>query len=303
VEGIWGSEDIRVATPLNNLAGVYADLGRLREAIAFTARVVVITEKVLGPEHPDLANSLSNLGELYRRERRFSEAEPLLRRALAISEKVFGPAHPAVATMLNNLAELQQDEGHYLEAEDLLTRTASIYEKALGADDPRVGLTFNNLAALHFAQCHWNLAESFWQKSTDIIIRRSKNSRVVRTARSNGGPSEPGRLGFEFRNLVKASYRSAQGNSAEINKTSARLFVTAQWSLGSEAAESLAKMAARGARGTRGFLPWFGSSKISPRLGGGGMTRAPLLSRWRRVSATLRPKLPTWIVWRQSTRT
>ena len=67
--------------------------------------------------------------------------------------------------------------------------------------------------------------------------------------RSNGGPSETGRLAFEFRNLVKASYRARQGNSAEIDRTAARLFETAQWALGTEAASSLAKMAARGAKG------------------------------------------------------
>jgi CHAT domain-containing protein/tetratricopeptide (TPR) repeat protein len=249
LEGIWGSEDIRIATPLNNLAAVYADRGRLGEAVACTARVVAITEKALGPEHPDLANSLSNLAELYRRERRFGEAEPVLRRALAINEKLYGPAHPAVATMFNNLAALNQDEGRYVEAEDMLSRTALIYAKAFGEDDPKVGRTFNNLAALHFAQGHWKRAESFWEKSTGIIIRHSKMGRGARAARSNGSPSEPGRLAFEFRNLVKASYRAAQGNSAEIDNAAARLFETAQWSLGTEAAESLAKMAARGANG------------------------------------------------------
>jgi CHAT domain-containing protein/tetratricopeptide (TPR) repeat protein len=249
LERIWGSDNIRIATPLNNLAAVYADQGRLQEAIASTARVVAITEKALGPDHPDLANSLSNLAELYRREQRFGEAEPLLRRSLAINEKLFGAGHPAVATMLNNLAELNQDQGRYAEAETLLTRTASIYEKAFGADNAQLGRTFNNLAALHFAQSHWRLAESFWQKSTDIIIRRAKIARGARAARSNGAPREPGRLGFEFRSLVKASYRSVQGNPAEIPQAAARLFRTAQWSLGTEAAASLAKMAARGATG------------------------------------------------------
>jgi CHAT domain-containing protein/tetratricopeptide (TPR) repeat protein len=253
LERIWGTEDVKIATALNNVAAVYADQGRVDEAIAYSTRVAAITEKALGPEHPDLAINLSNLAELYRRERRFSEAESFLRRALAINEKIFGAAHPLVATMLNNLAVLNQDEGRYVEAEALLTRTATIYANAFGSDDSRVGQTFNNLAGLYFAQGNWRLAESFWQKSTDNIIHRARVTRGTRMARASGGPSEAGRLAFEFRNLVKAGYRVAQGNPSQMHRTAVRLFETAQWSLGTEAAASLAKMAVRGAKDDPGL--------------------------------------------------
>ena len=56
-------------------------------------------------------------------------------------------------------------------------------------------------------------------------------------------------MNWQFRDLVKAVYRLAPEGSALDAITSREMFQTAQWALGSEAAQSLAQMAARGATG------------------------------------------------------
>ena len=53
------------ATSLNNLAGLYASMGGLREAEPFYQQALAITRKVLGEQHPDYAQSLDNLAGLY----------------------------------------------------------------------------------------------------------------------------------------------------------------------------------------------------------------------------------------------
>ena len=56
-------------------------------------------------------------------------------------------------------------------------------------------------------------------------------------------------MNWQFRDLVKTVYRLAPEGSALDAITSREMFQTAQWALGSEAAQSLAQMAARGATG------------------------------------------------------
>jgi tetratricopeptide (TPR) repeat protein len=119
----FGEQDPRLATSLNNLAGLYYFQGRYGETEPLFKRALAIYEKALGPEHPQVAESLNNLAVLYYGQGRYGEAEPLYKRALAIYEKALGPEHPHVATSLNNLAGLYYFQGRYGEAEPLYKGT------------------------------------------------------------------------------------------------------------------------------------------------------------------------------------
>jgi tetratricopeptide (TPR) repeat protein len=111
-------------------------------------RVLAITEKNLGPDHPIVAACLNNLAQLLQDTNRLVEAEPLMRRALAIDEKYFGPDDPVVSRGLNNLALLLQTTNRLDEAEPLLRRALAISEKSLGSDHREVAINLNNLAQL-----------------------------------------------------------------------------------------------------------------------------------------------------------
>jgi tetratricopeptide (TPR) repeat protein len=58
-------EDPKVATSLNNLAGVYHNQGQYAKAEPLCRRALVIREKTLGPQHPRVATSLCCLAALY----------------------------------------------------------------------------------------------------------------------------------------------------------------------------------------------------------------------------------------------
>ena len=83
-----------MAISLNNLAGLYLDMGRYAEAEPLVRRSLEIGEKQLGRDHPDVAISLHNLAGLYRDMGRYAEAEPLYRRSLEIMEKQLGATTP-----------------------------------------------------------------------------------------------------------------------------------------------------------------------------------------------------------------
>ena len=63
-EKALGPDHPDTATPLNNLAGLYQDTGRLAEAEPLYRRAVAILEKLLPIVHPNLAAARPNLATL-----------------------------------------------------------------------------------------------------------------------------------------------------------------------------------------------------------------------------------------------
>jgi tetratricopeptide (TPR) repeat protein len=77
----FGPEDPRLATSLNNLAGLYRAQGKLQEALPLYQRALAIREKALGPNHPNVVSVLTNYAATLRRLGRHTEAEALVKRA------------------------------------------------------------------------------------------------------------------------------------------------------------------------------------------------------------------------------
>ena len=122
--------------------------------------MLVINEKVLGPDHPETAASLNGLALIYDSQGLYAKAEPLYQRALVISEKVLGPDHIHTSTYQNNLASLYYMQGLYDKAEPLYQSALRIGQKVLGPEHPETATTLNNLASLYIAQGLYAKAES-----------------------------------------------------------------------------------------------------------------------------------------------
>jgi tetratricopeptide (TPR) repeat protein len=109
------------------------------------ARVLRLSEKRLGADHPHTLQSKNNLAELYREQKKYDRAEPLYLEVLRLSEKRLGADHPHTLQSKNNLAGLywrmrKLDRSVPL-FEDLLRRR----EKLLGADHPETLAALANL--------------------------------------------------------------------------------------------------------------------------------------------------------------
>jgi len=166
-EKVLGKEHLFVATSLNRLGLLYADMGNYSQAEPLYQRSLAIREKVLGKEHLLVAQSLNNLAELYRAMGNYSQAEPLYQRSLAILEKVPGKEYP-YAISLNNLALLYQAMGNYSQAELLFQRSLAIREKVLGKEHLAVATSLNNLALLYRDMGNYSQAETLLQRSLAI---------------------------------------------------------------------------------------------------------------------------------------
>ncbi len=86
----WVTDHPYVATPLNNLAGLYYSQGKYDKAETMYWRALEIYEKSLGKDHPYVATSLNNLALLYYAQGKYTEAEPMYWRALEILGKIAG---------------------------------------------------------------------------------------------------------------------------------------------------------------------------------------------------------------------
>jgi tetratricopeptide (TPR) repeat protein len=78
---------IEQAEILNQQATKLFKEGRYAEAISIAEKVLAITEKALGPEHPFVAQTLNNLAALYKALGDYAKAEALFKRAQAIKQK------------------------------------------------------------------------------------------------------------------------------------------------------------------------------------------------------------------------
>ncbi len=125
----FGEQDPRLASSLNDLAGLHRDAGNYAEAQPLFKRALAIRESALGPDHPDVAASLNNLASLYYAQGDYAEAEQLYERSLAIVESALGPDHPDVATVLENYSELLRQTNRESEAAEMEARARAIRAK------------------------------------------------------------------------------------------------------------------------------------------------------------------------------
>ena len=84
---IFGPEDTRIATTLDNLALLYDTQGEYAEAEPLLKRSLKIYQKFLGPDHLNVARFLENYAALLRKMEREAEATEMEARAKEIREK------------------------------------------------------------------------------------------------------------------------------------------------------------------------------------------------------------------------
>jgi CHAT domain-containing protein len=139
------------AKSLNDLAGLYRDMGDYAKALPLFEETRAITQKALGTDHPNYAASLNNLALLYDAMGDYAQALPLSEEARAIFKKTLGTGHPDYAGSLNTLASLYQAMEAYAQALPLSEEARAITQKALGPDHPHYADSLHNLAALYQA--------------------------------------------------------------------------------------------------------------------------------------------------------
>ncbi len=196
---LFGPNNEKTGSSLQNLAGALRRNGKLLQAEDFYRKALVIHEAAYGPDHHEVAVVLSNLGLLLTDTEQFSDAKPLLERALTIRRAIFGNTHPHTANSLHNLSALLFRMENFKQAEPIFRESLELHESLFGADHDSVAYGRNNLATLLLETNRSVEAQVLYGKAYDSLNRRL-------------GESHPNTALIQS-NLAKASL--ANGNSAQ----------------------------------------------------------------------------------------
>jgi CHAT domain-containing protein/Tfp pilus assembly protein PilF len=134
-------------------------------------KLVAMSEKDLGANHPDTANALDHLARVYLEQGNYDEADLLCQRALAIRSEALGLEHPQTATSLNNLGMINEFRGNYYKAQHFYQRALAIYIKNQGLDHISTVTSLTNLASIYSRQGFYAKAEPLYQRA--IAIREN----------------------------------------------------------------------------------------------------------------------------------
>jgi len=138
LEKIHGPNHPNVGKVLNNLGGVYENLGDYDRAREYHRRALATFEQALGASHPYVGISLNNLANVYHRQRDFQTALDYNLRALAIRQKTLGANHPYLGGTYNNLGDLYVQTGDAQAGLRAYQKALAINEKSLGPKHPDV---------------------------------------------------------------------------------------------------------------------------------------------------------------------
>ena len=148
---LFGQEDSRTLTSMNNLAETYGALGRTKDAAALHEEVLEAWTKMLGEEHPDTLSSMNNLAETYGALGRTKDAAALHEEVLEAWTKMLGEEHPDTLSSMNNLASTYDDLGRTKDAAALHEKVLEGQMRTLGEEHPNTLSSMNNLAETYGA--------------------------------------------------------------------------------------------------------------------------------------------------------
>jgi tetratricopeptide (TPR) repeat protein len=117
---LFGEDNPKLATTMNNLATLLQDKGNYREAEFLFRRALGLRRKQLGDEHHEVGTSLHHLSALLYLEGQYAEAEKTARQAIETYQKSLKPDHWMIHRSKINLGACLIKLKRYREAEEQL---------------------------------------------------------------------------------------------------------------------------------------------------------------------------------------
>jgi non-specific serine/threonine protein kinase/serine/threonine-protein kinase len=120
-----GPEHSLTLGALNNLAIIYAVVGRLEEARNLLEEVVRLRRRILGPGNTLTLGAVINLAEVLMRQDRLVEARQLIEEVLDLQLRAFGP-EPEIVKAMGILAAILRRQGQLDKARMLLDQALEL---------------------------------------------------------------------------------------------------------------------------------------------------------------------------------
>jgi tetratricopeptide (TPR) repeat protein len=166
-----GVEDDRKAFVWNTIGLVYFYAGHWEVAEEMFTKVIEISSRVLGSEHPGTLAIIDNLASTIRKQDRWEEAENLFIQLIEIRKRVLGEGHPDTLATIANLASTYSSQGQWKDAEELEVQVMEINLKVLGEEHPDTLTIMGNLATTYRDQGKWKEAEELFVQAMETSLR------------------------------------------------------------------------------------------------------------------------------------
>jgi len=165
------------AQSLNNLAGIYYEIGDYLKTKKLLKESADIRRTVLGEKDLAYARTLNNLAEVFETTGDYSSAEQLFLEAKEITFATYGENNAEYANRLNNLAGLY-DIMRNPKAEELYEQARTIYYKTIGRSSPEYGSCTNNLASLYLKAGKFSEAEDLYKQILDFYHKVYSENKI-----------------------------------------------------------------------------------------------------------------------------
>ncbi len=152
-----------IANTVDNLGGVYADLGQFDKALTYRNRALALREAAHAPQA--ISHSLNNLATTYTSLGRFQKALELYNRVLQLQQTLGNPNE--IAATESNLADIYQSLGQFDKARDYFHRALTYYESV---GNPVSAATSQlNLGGLYYHLGDYNKALDCFTRALPVL--------------------------------------------------------------------------------------------------------------------------------------
>lgn len=128
-------DELGKALTNNNLAMVYVDMNKLKDAELSMDSALIQAARVLETKSSNYIKLDINLAQIYRLQKKYDKAEELFKKAIEQKERWLG-AHPDLAHLKSGLAQLYIEMEQYNEVGKLLQSAYDINKRKLGEKHP-----------------------------------------------------------------------------------------------------------------------------------------------------------------------
>ena len=144
----YGDDSVEVAMGKRNLAAVWQQSGRLKDAAKLQAEALATAERLLQSTDPALVPYLTLAALVERDARHYDRAEEVLKRALILAESDPGEDSRQLMQASKYLGTVYRAAGRFEDAERIYKGLLDRYEAAFGPDSMDVANTLNTLGSL-----------------------------------------------------------------------------------------------------------------------------------------------------------
>ncbi len=216
------SSDNIVCMIHNNLAQLYVDRGRYKEALPLFEKTKQELTRLLGPEHPYMIVTLNNIANVFSFQGNHREAETMYLKVIDLAARKLGKDHEHYLLFRANLADMYNNLKRHDEAEVIYRENLETVIRKHGEDSYPAGNCMRKMGNILMGAKKYDEAAVYLKKALDIfqkVLDEEHPSIVILLAEMAVLNSERGNLAEaeqEGLQVIKLYEKAGQANTRKM---------------------------------------------------------------------------------------